>query len=108
MARKQDGQIVKISERWYVRYWERRTISGAIERKRVSHLLGSVMTRGKYAPEDIKNEAAKHMATINHGSMVPDRIVTIGDFVERVYLPWIDSTSGLQLRRVTGIFGKII
>jgi integrase len=90
MARKQDGQIVKISGRWYVRYWERRTINGAIERKRVSHLLGPVMTRGKYVPEDIKNEAAKHMATINYGSMVPDRIVTVGDFVERVYLPWIE------------------
>jgi hypothetical protein len=47
MPRKQDGQIVKISGRWYVRYWERRTISGAIERKRVSHLLGPVTTRGK-------------------------------------------------------------
>ena len=41
-------------------------------------------------PEDIKNEAAKHMATINHGTMAPDRIVTTGDFVERVYLPWIE------------------
>jgi hypothetical protein len=90
MARKQEGQIVKISGRWYVRYWERRTIHGAIERKRVSHLLAPVMTRGKYVPEDIKNEAAKHMATINYGSMAPDRIVTIRDFVERVYLPWIE------------------
>jgi hypothetical protein len=57
MTRKQEGQIVKISGRWYVRYWERRTISGAIERKRVSHLLGPVTTRGKYVPEDIKNQA---------------------------------------------------
>ena len=90
MARRQEGQIVKISGRWYVRYWERRTVSGAIERKRVSHLLGIVTTRGKYVPEDIKSEAAKHMATVNHGSMVPERIVTIGDFVEQVYLPWIE------------------
>jgi integrase len=89
MARKQEGQIVTISGRWYVRYWERRSVNGAIERKRVSHPLGPVMTRGKYVPEDIKNEAAKHMATINHGSMAPERIVTIGDFVELVYLPWI-------------------
>jgi len=28
------------------------------------------------------------MATINHGSMPPERILTIGDFVENVYLPW--------------------
>jgi integrase len=90
MPRKQEGQIVKISGRWYVRYWERRTVKGAIERKRVSHQLGPVTTRGKYVPEDIKNEAAKHMATVNFGSMAPDRIVTIDDFVEQVYLPWIE------------------
>ena len=90
MPRKQEGQIVKISGRWYVRYWERRTVKGAIERKRVSHHLGPVTTRGKYVPEDIKNEAAKHMATINHGTMLPERIVTIGDFVEGVYLPWCE------------------
>src|SRR5215469_16892866 len=90
MQRRQEGQIVKISGRWYVRYWERRTVAGVIERKRVSHLLGPVTTRGKYVPEDIKLEAAKHMATINHGSMAPERIVTIGDFVEQVYLPWIE------------------
>jgi integrase len=90
MPRKQEGQIVKISGRWYVRYWERRTINGSIERKRVSHLLGPVTTRGKYVPEDIKNEAAKHMAMINHGCMDPARVVTVGDFVEGVYLPWIE------------------
>jgi integrase len=28
------------------------------------------------------------MATINSGTVPADRIVTIGDFVERVYLPW--------------------
>jgi hypothetical protein len=55
MARKQDGQIVKISGRWYVRYWERRTINGVIERKRVSHHLGPVMTRGKLGLENMRS-----------------------------------------------------
>ena len=31
------------------------------------------------------------MATVNGGSIPPERIVTVGDFVERVYLPWIDT-----------------
>src|ERR1700733_9029824 len=88
-SRKQNGQIIRIGDRWYVRYWERRTVNGNVERKRVSHQLGPVTTRGKGPPADIKTEADRHMATVNSGSIPPERILTIGDFVERVYLPWI-------------------
>ena len=88
--RKQNGQIVRIGDRWYVRYWERRNIGGTVERKRVTHHLGSVETRGKRPPADIEKEAERHMATVNGGAIPADRIVTIGDFVERVYLPWIE------------------
>jgi hypothetical protein len=86
--RKQQGQIIRIGDRWYVRYWERRNIGGTIEHKRVTHSLGEVMTRGKRPPADIKTEAERHMATVNSGTVPAERIVTIGDFVERVYLPW--------------------
>ena len=86
--RKQQGQIIRIANRWYVRYWERRNIGGTIERKRVTHSIGEVTTRGKRPPADIKTEAERHMATMNSGSVPAERIVTIGDFVERVYLPW--------------------
>ncbi len=87
--RKQNGAIIRIGDRWYVRYWERRNVGGAIERKRVSHLLGPVTTRGKRPPADIKTEAERHMASINSGAVPAERIVTVGDFVSRVYLPWI-------------------
>lgn len=87
--RKQKGQIIRIGNRWYVRYWERRNIRGKIERRRVTHLLGEVTTRGKHPPADIKTEAERHMATINSGTVPAERIVTVGDFVERVYLPWV-------------------
>ena len=88
--REQKGQIVRIGERWFVRYWERRNAGGTIERKRVSHLLGNVTTRGKRPPADIAIEAQRHMATVNSGTIPAERIVTIGDFVEQVYLPWIE------------------
>lgn len=88
--RKQNGQIIKIGGRWYVRYWERRNTGGQIERKRVTHQLGPVTTRGKRPPADIENEAEHHMATVNSGAIPAERIVTVGDFVERVYLPWIE------------------
>ena len=88
-TRKQEGQVIRIGDRWYVRYWERRNIGGTIERKRVTHQLGPVTTRGKRPPADIMAEAERHMATINSGTIPADRIVTICDFVERVYLPWV-------------------
>ena len=55
--RKQNGHIVRISGRWYVRYWERRNIGGTVEQKRVSHCLGSITTRGKHPPADIEEAA---------------------------------------------------
>lgn len=88
--RKQRGQIIRIGDRWYVRYWERRNIGGTIERKRVTHSIGEVTTRGKRPPADIVTEAERHMATVNSGTVPAERIVTIGDFVERVYLPWTE------------------
>ncbi len=87
--RKQHGTIVRIGGGWYVRYWERRNVGGHIERKRVTHQLGPVTTRGKRPPADIKTEAERYMVNINSGTIPAERIVTIGDFVERVFLPWI-------------------
>jgi integrase len=89
-SRKQNGQVIRIGDRWYVRYWERRNVGGTIERKRVTHVLGTVTTRGKRPPADIVTEAERHMATVSSGAIVAERIVTIGDFVDRVYLPWIE------------------
>jgi integrase len=86
--RKQEGQIIRIGNRWYVRYWEYRNIGGTIERKRVTHLLGEVTTRGKRPPADIVTEAERHMATVTSGTIPAERIVTIADFVDTVYLPW--------------------
>jgi hypothetical protein len=87
--RKQTGIVVRISGRWYVRYWECRNIGGTLTKKRVSHQLGPVTTRGKRPPADIETEAERHMATVNNGIVDAARVVTIGDFVEQVYLPWI-------------------
>jgi hypothetical protein len=87
--RKQNGQVIRIGDRWYVRYWERRNVGGNVERKRVTHQLGPITTRGKRPPADIMGEAERHMATINSGVIPAERIVTIGDFVGRVYLPWV-------------------
>ena len=85
----QKGQIVKISGRWYVRYWERRNVNGIVEQKRVSHCLGSVTTRGKHPPADIEDAAAEHMAAVSVEKIPAERITALGGFVDNVYLPWI-------------------
>ena len=90
MRGKQHGQVIRIGDRWYVRYWEHRNVDGNILRKRVTHQVGPVTTRGKRPPTDIVTEAGRHMATVNTGTIPADRVVTVGDFVERIYLPWID------------------
>lgn len=85
----QKGSVVKISGRWFVRYWEKRNVNGLVEQKRVSHCLGPVTTRGKRPPADIEDAAAEHMATVNVEKIPAERITTLGDFVENVYLKWI-------------------
>jgi integrase len=85
----QKGQIVKISNRWYVRYREHRNVGGVIQQKRISHCLGDVTTRGKRPPADIENAAAEHMATVNTAKIPAERITTMSDFVENVYLQWV-------------------
>jgi len=58
--RKQLGQIIRIGQRWYVRYWERRNNGCMVERKRVTHSIGEATTRGKHPPADIRAEAETH------------------------------------------------
>jgi len=45
------------------------------------------VTRGKYPPADIEDAAAEDMATVNRGTIPAERITTIGEFVDSVYLP---------------------
>lgn len=90
--RKQQGQIIRIGERWYVRYWERRTVGGKIERKRLTHSLGLATTRGKHPSADIKDEAERHMATVNDCCIPAERNIGFAEFVTDMYLPWVKET----------------
>jgi integrase len=87
--RKQEGQIVVINDRWYVRFYERQNVNGVVERKRVTHCLGPVESRGKHPPADIKTAAEDHMRTVNNSSIPAERNLTFSSFVEDVYLPWV-------------------
>jgi len=86
---KQNGTIVQRSGRWYLRYWETRNVDGRLVRKRVSHCLCNVTTRGMRPPAEVENAAADFMQTINNTLIPVEQNVSVGDFVESVYLPWI-------------------
>ena len=88
--RQQRGQIVRIGRYWFVRFYECRNINGNIQRKRISHRLGAVTTRGKRPPADIVDEATSYMRTVNASQLPAERVLAIGAFVESVYLPWIE------------------
>ena len=90
--RKQEGQIIRIGKQWYVRYWERQNKGGTMERKRVTHVIGNVTTRGKRPPAEIKDEAQHHMAAVNECVIPPERVIAFADFVTGVYLPWVMET----------------
>lgn len=85
----QNGHILRISGRWYIRYWERRKVNGQLEQKRVSHCLGPITTKGKKPPADIVNAAREHMASLTTSTIPAERIITLKEFVEGVYLPWV-------------------
>lgn len=110
--RKQNGTILQISGRWYIRYWQPQTVSrcavcglaegkharadhryernSTLERKRVTHLLGPVTTRGKTAPNDIAQEAERHMIGVNQCSIPAEQVISLTDFVESVFLPAVE------------------
>jgi integrase len=95
--RKQAGQIIMIGPRWYTRYYERVNVGGEIQRRRVTHLLGPVTTRGKTPPAEIVTECERHMATINLSTIPVAQIISLADFVENEFLPRAEK----RLKRTT-------
>jgi integrase len=65
-------------------------VAGDLVRQRPSKRLGPVTTKAKNPPPEIVEAAARYMATINAGSFAPEQIVTVVDFVERIYIPRIE------------------
>ena len=87
--RQQTGTIFKARGLWYVRYFEDRVEDGAVKHVRVAKQIGSVTTRGKRPPQTIEDEAKRIVEDANVTNKVPERVLTVTDFMEKVYLPHI-------------------
>jgi integrase len=87
--RLQTGSICAIGSNWFVRYSEVRNIGGTLQRKKVSHRLGPITTRGKHPPADVVAAAREHMASVTGSKLPATRVLTLADFVEQVFLPTV-------------------
>jgi integrase len=72
---------------WYVRYFEDRVRDGEIKHDRVAKQIGEVTTRGKRPPQQIIDEAQRIVSEATVTNTAPNRVLTIEDFMEHVYLP---------------------
>lgn len=85
--REQKVTIYAKSGAWYVRYSDFRVVDGKLERKRLSHQLGSTteMTKRK-----AREEAQRFLSSINRPVLQPETAVTLVAFVEKGYFPHIE------------------
>jgi integrase len=110
--RHQQGSVVQISGKWFIRYWQTQKVNrcrvcgltedkphandhkfereAVLERKRASHCISAIETRGKTPPQTVVDEAAQFMRTVNDSPVSPTRTVTLAQFVEDVFLPHAD------------------
>lgn len=87
-VRYQKGQLYRDHGAWFVRYRERvRKEDGSIKQRRKSKRLGSVK---EYPTQSsIQPLRTAFMQTVNSGAFEPGLDMTLSDFVETIYLPWV-------------------
>ena len=86
----QSGQIFQRHGSWYVRFYESRVSDGQVKRVRVAKRLGDVTTRGKHPPKVIETQAEEILSAVNRPKYIPENVLSLGDFVERVYFPRVE------------------
>jgi integrase len=88
--RQQAGYIFKARGHWYVRYFEDRMVDGKLRHDRVAKQIGEVTTRGKRPPRKIEDEAQEIVAAATVTNANPERVLTISEFIDRVYFPHVE------------------
>lgn len=89
-VRYQTGQLYREHGAWFVRYRERvREENGSIKLQRRTKRLGSA---GEFPTKsDIEPLRTAFMRRANAGQFGPESNMTLCDFVETVYLPWVEA-----------------
>ena len=89
--RQQKGYIFKARGYWYVRYFEDRTVNGEMRHDRIAKQIGEVTTRGKRPPQKVVEAASEIVAAARITNATPGRVLTMSEFVDRVYFPHIQN-----------------
>lgn len=65
-------------------------VDGQLRHDRIAKQIGPVTTRGKRLPRKIEDDAREIVAAATVTNANPERVLTIGEFAERVYFPHIE------------------
>ncbi len=92
--RKQTGHLYQKWGWWYLRYRENVMESGQLVRRQIAKRIAPVDAldaRCKRAPKKIQDLAERELRPLNQGAYTPEATETLGEFVERVYFPNLES-----------------
>jgi integrase len=92
--REQRGSVVRIGDRWFVRFWRDVADNGKLVRKRETVPIGLAEGRStKHPPQNIREQATEYVRKVTSSKIVPHRsTLTMREFVEQVYLPLTEET----------------
>ena len=63
---------------------------GQLRHDRIAKQIGPVTTRGKHAPQNILDEAQRIVSQARVTNATPERVLTLGEFVNKVYFPHVE------------------
>jgi integrase len=87
---KQGGQVFKSHGAWFVRFYEDQMVDGQPVRRRVTKRLAAVSP--EFSREgDLRDEVKKVIDPVNRVATTAEGSLLLDDFVERYFLPWVES-----------------
>jgi hypothetical protein len=104
---KQKGYVFRKANKWLLRYRDNFTENGTIARKQTCRILAAVApehARLRKPPESILALAETWLRPLNAGEVKPDHNMTLGDFVEKVYL--VNKAEELAASTIDGYRGR--
>lgn len=105
-VRYQDGYLYVDHGAWFVRYLERvRQEDGSIKLKQRARKLGNVSDYRRES--DIKPLYTNFMQRLNAGKFTPESNLTLKEFVENIYLPFIEKERRASTKKGYGKSGRI-
>ena len=111
IMRKQKGYVFRAGDFWFIRYRDSRSHAGEVTRQQMAVKLCPVSLehrRCKVPPATVLAERDRFMEKINHSTVAPEHLLTMGDFVTQVWNPFLESHRAASTRHHYGYYWKHI